>query len=162
MAENTRFDDGQYHSSQLIDCMIDSFTSEKDMREFIIQNITYFIKDLGFDYESHVKEFALFPWNRRSKGTKRLDLLVKTKCGNTLIIECKRPKYLCELLSGLGQMMSYIYLFERDKSKKAIYILLSSRLDPLIPEVITKFNLPIKYVVVDKLKLLIWPGQKLN
>lgn len=156
------WEDGLYNSNDLKDCMLESFKSEKDLCGFLEANIVDFVKDLGYEYDSHKREYAILPWEKRSKGSKRVDLHIITKQGISILIECKHPKFMSELMAGVGQMLSYIQLYELTHKGEAEYILLSSKMCVNIPPVIQRFNLPLKFMVLDKVKLLTWPALRKN
>lgn len=161
MADVGRLPDGLYDSSLLEDRILNSFSSEKGMCNFIESNIIDFTNELGLIYKSHVREYPLYPWKRRSKGTKRIDFLIETESGK-VVIEVKDPTYKSEHCAALGQILSYAQILEKNGVIANRLILVSSTLDIHVTEVISRFGLPIEYVIIDESKMLIWQGQRKN
>jgi len=154
--------DGLYDFIELQDELSEDFKKEKDLVKFIEDNIVNFTNDLGFTYLSHAKEFPLQPFKKRHKGSKRIDLIINTKCGLRLGIECKRPKYKCELVSGLGQVLSYITMCETQGIRVDKFYIVSSKTDLITALTIARFNLPIGFIAMDKTKAITWVGRKKN
>lgn len=150
------WDDGDYPIGSIKDCLEDSFQSEKDLCDFIELNIDKFVKDcLGLELKSYKREYPLFvKAGRKVKGNRRIDFLIFTRCGKRIGIECKKPSYDSELSSGIGQILSYIALFDSMDFILDKVVLLSTKVDYVIPLVISKFNLPIDYICMDKNKHL--------
>lgn len=153
---NRKWPDGNYRIEDVVNSLEKSFASEKEMGDYIELNIDLFTKEcLGFEYESHKREYPLLYIKRRSlRGNRRIDFLIKTKCGKNLAVECKKPTYDSELSAAIGQCLSYIALFECADIKIQKIVLLSTKVDYVIPLVISKFNLPIQYICLDKSKHL--------
>lgn len=150
------WNDGDYPIELVKDSLDNSFQSEKQLCDYIELNIELFTKEcLGFEYLSHKREYPLFNVNRRSlRGNRRIDFLIKTKCGKNIAVECKKPKYDSELSAAIGQCLSYIALFECSGMIIEKIVLLSTKVDYVIPLVINKFNLPVQYICFDKSKHL--------
>lgn len=156
-----RLPDGLYDYALLHGVMSNSFSSERKMCDFIEANIINITNDIGLKYKSHIREYPLYPWKKRSKGTKRIDFLLETE-SDKIVIEVKDPTYKSEHCAALGQMLSYAQILEKNGVKISRLILISSTLDIHITEVIDRFNLPIEYIVIDESKILIWQGQRKN
>lgn len=154
MAEH--LEDGLYDLNDLYNVLDKSFKSEKELCEFIEVNIDKFTKELGYVYKSHEREYPLQGIRRQRRGTKRIDFLIKTECGKSLGIECKHPKYNCELSAGIGQILSYIAIAEQYNRGIDKFYMISSVLDYVAPSVIAKFDLPITFIAMDKNKSLTW------
>jgi len=148
--------DGLYSAVQLQGELRKDFSSEKDLILFIERNIENVCLDLGYKYKSHVREYPLQKWKKRSKGSKRIDFLIITQCGQRIGIECKNPTYNCELVAGVGQIMSYIALGEMNGVPINRFFLISSALDHIVPMVLSRFNIPITFIAMDKTKYLTW------
>lgn len=154
-------EDGFYHFGQVSETLEDSFKSEKDLCNFIEANIKEFCKDsLGIEYLSHKREYPLFNSNRNKRGCKRLDFLINSKCGQSIAIECKHPTYISELCAGVGQVLSYIVLFRHQGKHIDRFVIVSSKIDWMLPAVLGTFILPIEFIAFDKKKSLTWQGQK--
>lgn len=154
-------EDGFYHFGEVNQVLENSFKSEKDLSDFIESNINDFCTDtLGVEYQSHKREYPLFTANRNKKGCKRLDFLIQTKCGKSIAIECKHPTYISELCAGVGQVLSYIVLFRDINKPIHRFIIVSSKIDWMLPAVVGTFHLPIEFIAIDRKKSLTWQGQK--
>jgi hypothetical protein len=156
--------DGNYPIEQLNDALSnDDFKSEKEFCDYIEANIKLFCRDvIGVEYKEHQREFNITGHkdNRRIKNNKRLDFLITTQTGEKIAIECKNPKYISELCAGLGQVLSYIFLFESAGHQISKYVIVSTRIDWILPLTIQRFNLPISFVTMDKNRVLTWLQQK--
>lgn len=155
-----KWDDGLYGFQEISDALDQSFKSEKDLCQFIEINIDKFTEELGYAYQSHEREYPIQGTRRQIKGTKRIDFLIKTQCGKALAIECKHPKYKCELSAGVGQILSYITIAEQYNRAIDGFYMVSSVLDYVAPSIIAKFDLPIIFIAMDKTKSLTWQRQK--
>lgn len=148
--------EGLYKYDDLKDVMCSDFTSEKELCDYLEKYISDFCGDfLDVQYKSHERECKLIKTNRsRFKGNRRVDFLIKTQDGRNILIECKNPVYLCELSNALGQCLSYISAFVNSGIKIDRTILLSTKIDHLTTQIITDFNLPVEFMVMDKTKCL--------
>jgi hypothetical protein len=148
------YSDGFYCFEELRTGFNPDFNSEKELCNFIECHINDFCYDfLDLQYESHQREYKLVNTNRgRIKGNRRIDFLIKSSCGKTIIIECKHPQQLCELSTAVGQCLSYISLLSNFNIKVDRTILLSTRIDNVTPQIITDFNLPVEFMTMDKTK----------
>lgn len=151
------YPDGHYSLDDAKVALNEDFQSEKELCDFIESHMAEFCSDfLGVELKNYKREYLLFQKaNRRRKNNKRLDFLIHTKCGQTIAIECKCPTYPnSELAAGIGQVMSYICLFEAMEKKIDRYIILSTKIDFIIPMMIRRFDLPIEFFATDKTKHL--------
>lgn len=148
--------DGFYLIDEVLDDIDKCFKTEKELCEFIEANIVNFCDELGFKYKSHTREYPLQHFKKRRKGTKRIDFLINTCCGQSLGIECKHPVYNCELAAGIGQILSYITQSESFGTRIDKFYMVSSKIDMIAPMTITRFNLPITFIAMDKTKSLTW------
>jgi hypothetical protein len=144
--------DGQYSFTQLKSEFGKDFLKEKDLCDFLESNIKDFCNDfLEVRYQSHVREYKLVNCSRRSiKGNRRIDFLISTTDGQIIVIECKAPKVLCELSNAVGQCLSYKSLLKNQGVKANRVILMSTKVDNSVPQVITDYNLPIEFMVMDR------------
>lgn len=157
MAElHTAFQDGHYDLSEIIDSVSKDFPSEKSLCDFLEDNIEIFCKDgLGVDYKNHIREYALSEQlPRRAKGNKRVDFLIITKQNERIGVECKNPQTPGELSFAVGQALTYMTAFELRGSPLSRIIIVSTKIDSIIPFTIDRFNLPISFMAMDKTKLL--------
>lgn len=154
MANAVKYPDGDYDLSKLRGCLNSDFNSEKELCDYIEENIQLFCRDcLSVSYQSHRREYPLEE-GRRTKGTRRIDFLIITSENERIGIECKHPITGSELGPAIGQVLSYMTLFERYGRPLARIIIVTTKLDPVSPFVIDKFNLPIGLIGFDKDKFL--------
>lgn len=144
--------DGKYSFDELKNTVDKDFTSEKEFCDFLETHIRDFCTDfLEVEYSSHIREYKLVKTSRaRMRGNRRIDFLIKTKCNQNIVIECKHPVNICELSTALGQCLSYISLLKNFGINSDRTILLSTKIDSITPQVITDFNLPIEFMIMDK------------
>jgi hypothetical protein len=163
-----KYPDGQYRYEQIEFALESDFTSEKDLSDYIELNIDLFTKEcLNYEYKSHQREYQLSMFkagtNRRNiKGNRRLDFVINTTCGKIIGIECKHPTYKSELTAAVGQCLGYMAIFEEYHFKLDTIIIVSSKVDHVLPMIINKFNLPIGYISMDKSKHLTYKGYGQN
>lgn len=148
------YPDGEYTFDQLKDSFGKEFKSERELCDFLENHIRDFCSDfLEVEYKSHVREKKLFNIQRnRVKGNRRIDFYIETVCGKVIIIECKHPITLCELSPAVGQCLSYACLLANKGVKTDRVILLSTKIDQVVTQVITDYSLPIEYMVMDRNK----------
>lgn len=149
--------DGNYNSYQLKPLFTNNdFSSEKDFVNFILSNIEEFTFEcFGYEYQSHKCEVHLagLSGSRKSRGDKRIDILIKTKCNKTLALEAKYPRSGAELHDGIGQVLSQISLAQLTEFKIDEFHIVSTKIDSLLPLIIEQFNLPIGFIIMDKSKI---------
>lgn len=149
------YPDGNYDLPEVKVALDNDFSSEKELCDFIESHMEDFCHDfLGVELATYKREYLVFQKaNRGRKNNKRIDFLIVTKCGQSIAVECKNPKQPgSELAAGIGQVMSYICLFEALEQKIDRYLILSTKVDFIIPMMIRKFNLPIEFYATDKKK----------
>jgi hypothetical protein len=139
----------------------DDFKNERHFNDYLEHNIELFCKQcLGVEYKSHVREYPLISIERK---TKKVDFLVESMCGKSMLLECKTPKFISELHSAIGQLLSYGSLFKSNSgSLPDKLILASSTFDSNLIDVIKDFNLPITLVGLDKSNHLLHDISHLN
>lgn len=147
---------GLYEFTELERTLDVCFNTEKELCEFIERNMENFCLELGFKYKSHIREYMINGFRRKDHGNKRIDFLITTECGSQLAIECKKPYYLSELCAGIGQILSYITITEDVDKRIDRFYLISTRIDLNAPFIISRFNLPITFIAMDKSKMLTW------
>lgn len=152
----TAWIDGDYQYKDVVNSINSDFKKEKDLCDYIELNIVKFTTDIvGATYKSHDREYPLYRHRRSVGGNIRIDFLIETTDGQRIGIECKHPFYKSELSLAVGQCLGYLSQFEKhDKELDKIFIV-STKIDDIVPSIITKFNLPIEFVVMDKQKHLI-------
>ena len=147
------YPDGDYTLTEALKCLDKDFASEKEMCDYLEQNIDKFCVDiLGLEYKSHKREYRI---SGRGSRAKKIDFFIQTMCGQNIAVEAKNPTFAgYELASAIGQVLGYICLFESVEQKVDRVVLLSSKIDWVIPATIARFNLPIHFVALDKSKHL--------
>lgn len=147
--------DGLYSFKQLESAFSNEFKSEKDLMDFIELNIVDFCQDLlEVTYKSHHREYPLVNVQRsRIKGNRRLDFLIRTQDDKVIVIECKNPTFANELTSAVGQCLAYKSLLANVSIQADRVILVSSKIDPTVPQMIDDYNLPLEFFVMDRNKM---------
>ncbi len=152
--------DGKYRLDEIINVLEDSFKTESELCQYLELNIQQFCReDLGIEYKSHQREVQIVRSRLRVKGNRRMDFVIKSKCGKTIVLECKVPKYGSSLSEAIGQVLTYITLCESTERGIDEFVILSSKLDYSVPLVLSRFNLPITFIALDKKRSLKWLGQ---
>jgi hypothetical protein len=146
--------DGFYDISELTDTLSKDFDNERNICDFIETNIDLFTKDcLNYELMSYEREYQIVKGTRkRIRGNRRIDFLIKTKCGKNIGIEVKHPRGTSELSNAVGQCLTYLTLMEIQGTFLDKIIIVSSKIDFVLPLVITKHNLPIEFFGFDKSK----------
>lgn len=133
-----------YQGGSLI---FDCFNKEKDLVEYIVNNIDSFVghyfndKVISFEIDKPLKkQFGL------SARGKRVDLFIQGEEG-IYIIEFKNAKNPTEIRSAIGQILDYgrEYL---DPKKELVIV--SNMYDVDVAKTIKYYNLPIRYIVFSK------------
>lgn len=124
-----------------------SFEKEKDLVQYIVNNIDSFAKDLLDDtviaYEVDKplsKRYGLSP------SVRRVDLFIIGK-KKKYIIEAKNPSSATENRGAIGQVLDYGREFP-DSEKELIII--TSLFDIETARTIAYYNLPIRYIYLSK------------
>lgn len=137
-----------------------TFSNERKFNELLLRDIKHFIKSVFYedvvyatDGKSELKGRVKLKTGQilPLRGV-RLDLWVECKSGNNYILEIKNPKHSnYQTISAIGQILGYSIKFPPAK-----LVIVSTQYDDGFYEVITKYNLPIDFVLVteDKLYLL--------
>lgn len=146
------FTDGNYTYAELRSEFGSDFKSEKELCDFLESHIRDFCIDfLEVEYISHKREYMIHKTSRsRGRGVRRLDFLVNVKPDNFIVIECKHPITVCEISHSLGQCLTYKSLLKNTKIDVSRTILISTKIDDVTPQVITDYNLPVEFMVMDK------------
>lgn len=114
---------------------------------------------MGYELESYIREYPLVKGLRaKVRGNRRIDFLIITKCGKRIGIECKAPKFRSELSYALGQALTYLTAFENVGKPLDKIFILATKIDPILPTVIQRFNLPVGFIAFDKDKHITLAG----
>ena len=138
----------------------DDFKNERELCDFIEFNIELFCKGcLGVELKSYTREYPIQTNGRshkQSKGIRRVDFYIISKCGLSIAVECKHPTYAhSELSASVGQALSYISIFKEYKTPIDKMFIVSSKSDYIIPQMIKDFNLPLEFVCINKKQSII-------
>ena len=148
------YKDGFYEYNLVKDAICEDFVSEKEMCEFIEANIKEFaLECLGVEYKSHKREFQI--GHKSQKGNRRVDFVIFSKCNQAFIVECKDPTYKSELTAAIGQVLGYMTMIEIVEGKMLKAFIVSTKIDAMLPSIISRFNLPIGFICIDKSKSLV-------
>ncbi len=129
------------------------FKSEKDLCDFIDLNaIDFATKILLIPYHGHKREFQVSGtqnWHIPFKA--RVDFKFSSPNGD-IYVECKNPENECMQNSyHIGQLMAYSCASDYHERKVSRIVLVTTRMDKLILEMIKKFNLPFEvFLFSDK------------
>lgn len=149
------YKDGEYTYEELETAIHCDFSSEKELCDYIESHMADFISDcLGFELKKYKRECPIAGHGRRVKGNRRIDFYIETVCCKRIGVECKHPFYQAELSSAIGQCLTYITLFERMEKPIDSIVILSTKIDWVLPSVISRFNLPIGFIAFDKSKFV--------
>jgi hypothetical protein len=156
--------EGGYTLVQLQERLTKSeFCSEKELVDFIEKNIIETVESLlGERYLSHKREwrFGLKAHNILTGGyigLPRIDLVIETNNGRRIGIECKNPiQIFSENSKVVSQLLSYIILAEQAKMPFNRTILLTTKVNANIIDVIKRFNLPIEILVISRTFGALW------
>lgn len=152
--------DGPYVFEDIQNELSHDFRSESELCDFIEDNIQVFCLDeLGVIYASHKREHPVVKSRKRIKGLRRLDFLIKTRAGENIGLECKVPLYPSGLPAGIGQILSYRILMDLAGTPINRFVLVSSKMDIVVPMMIQAFELPIEFIAMDKKRSLTWQGR---
>jgi hypothetical protein len=129
-----------------------SFDKEKDITNFLVDNIEDFVRIIFND------ELISFEQNKdiekRRRGIqpsgRRVDLIIVGK-KKTYIIELKNPPGGSESRYAIGQILDYGREFLDPKKE---LVIITSRYDHHTAKTIKFYNLPIRYIYVDKKRFL--------
>lgn len=134
----------------------DMFSTEKEMCDYIEQNIGEFCSETFCDaYVSHVREYAFGSGIRHGavseKGVPniRADFIISCK-GSNYILECKNPLQVqTELTRGIGQLLMYDVAM-REAGLIARHVLVSSRPNEMVAKIIRENRLPLDFILFNK------------
>lgn len=146
------YKDGNYTSNQLVSMKIERFVSEKEMKQFILDNIDNFCKDvLEVKLKKVTSEYKISDGQRKSKS---FDLLIESECGKKIAIELKNPTFKSELQSAIGQCLVYLTASKISGMDIDRMVLISNMYDYLVPITIQEMKLPIDFIVMDNSKFI--------
>lgn len=156
MSDVTNYIDGDYKLRDVIDSLGNDFLSEKEFCDFIEANIKLFcLECIGVKLQRYKREYQInksIP--RQHKSSKRIDFVIWSECGKIIGVECKAPRNSEGISSAIGQSLTYIAMMEIADVRIDHFFIVSTKIDLVLPLVISRFNLPIGFIAVDKTKYL--------
>lgn len=124
----------------------DDFNKEKDLAEFVKNNIELFVdvllndKLVKYEFEKPIRQrYSLSP------RVRSVDLYIECEL-KTYIIEFKNPKYESENRQAIGQILDY----GREFNNNSELIIITTKFDINTAQTINHYRLPIKYVYMSK------------
>ena len=123
------------------------YKKEQELQNHIINNIEKFTHEfledklVSYEAEKRVDKYRL-------RG-KRIDLFIKG-IKKEYIIEFKNPKYKCENIQAIGQILDYKRKLDRFSDSKKEMIIITTLFDFDTARTIKYYNLPIRYIFVDE------------
>ena len=130
------------------------FRKEEELLDYIILNIDKFCQDILKD--KLISFEAEYPFRKQVKLSprdKRVDLLIVCR-NKDYIVELKNPRYLMENREAIGQLLDYGREYLDSKKEMPELILITSRYDISTIKTIKHYNLPIRYIYLDKTRRL--------
>ena len=127
------------------------FKLEKDLVDYIVLNIDLFAKDIlddevvSFEVDKPINKQICF-----SQRGRRIDIFIVGK-KKIYIIECKNAHSGTENRAAIGQILDYGR--EYTDSKKEL-IIITSHFDIETAKTIKHYNLPIRYIYINKKQIL--------
>ena len=129
----------------------DHFKKEKDLLDYITDNIEKFcneiLEDTLINFEA---DKSVSPVRGFGLRVRRCDLYVKCE-GKTYIIELKNPFHKAENISAIGQILDYGREFTDPKKE---LIIITTLFDLNTAKTIKHYNLPIRYIYMDRERTL--------
>lgn len=133
------------------------FKKEKNIEQWIVDNIDSFAKEiLNDEIISFECDMAIEKQIRWSPRGRRIDLFIIGK-KKKYIIELKNPKSGSENRAAIGQLLDYGREFS--DSKKEL-IIITSKFDINTARTIKYYDLPIRYIYLDKTRFMEYLGDK--
>lgn len=131
--------------------LFDDFQSESEMVDYIISNIDSFTnihlndRVVSFEVDKDIAKQAI-----RCPRGRRIDIFIRGEKG-IYILECKNSKNTSNTRAGIGQLLDYGREFLDPKKE---LILVSNVYDSNTAKTIEYYNLPIRYLILNKVNTL--------
>lgn len=128
----------------------DTFNKEKELEEYIVDNIDCFVKDIledelvSFEVNKHIDVQHFSPRGRR------IDLVVVCT-RKTYLIELKNPSSGTENRSAIGQILDYGREYLDPKKE---LVILTTKFDINTSRTIKHYGLPIRYIYIDRNRIM--------
>lgn len=123
------------------------YKKEQELQNHIINNIKQFTCEfLGDELVCYEAEKRI---ERHRLRGKRVDLFIKGR-KKEYIIEFKNPKYKCENIQAIGQILDYKRKLDEFSDSEKEMIIITTMFDIETARTIQYYNLPIRYIFVDE------------
>jgi len=134
------------------------WNKEAQLVDYIERNITLFTKDvLREEYQYHVREWSMREQRMFGGNQPRIDLMIMTKSGKRMGVECKLPKQsFSELSRAVSQVLAYSVIAEDNGLPFHKLLIVTTQYDTIVHKIIQKYELPIGVVVMDKKERMEW------
>ncbi len=132
------------------------FKSEKELCDYIEDNIKVFCLDIGINYKTHERESYITKHLRFANSKPKIDFLIQDQDGEYILLEVKKPRYQREAVIAISQILEYTVIAEREGLKVKKSYILTTKCENDVIEVIQRFNLPIDLILFSKKRLAIW------
>lgn len=130
---------------------VSPFDKESDLCDYIECNIKSFANDiLGIDFDRYIREYEISKRVRFASRSRRCDFAIFDKNNDIHLVEVKNPKYEYDLDFGLGQLLGYGSASSINGKKPKTLTIVSSKFYGDLYETIKQYNLPIKFIVMNK------------
>ncbi len=129
------------------------FKNEKDLCDYLEKNIKIFSKTwLNCEVKEYKREWEMSIYRRFSARLPRIDFMIMSKDGKRIGIECKNNKNVSfsDISRSIGQLLAYSVLADNAGVSFDELIIVSSKIHYCVHDVIKKYNLPIRFLVISK------------
>ena len=129
------------------------FNNEKEFQKYLIDNVELWCKDFfGSEVKDVKEQWYLNKFNKKFGSNKpRIDICLNTRDGKRIGIEVKNPKQcFCELSRSISQLLAYGILAENNGVPFSDLVIIVSRFDDILLQIIKRFNLPIRVFIVNR------------
>lgn len=127
------------------------FKTEKEFVDYLVINADKWVMDFFKDKVKKIEINKSLFKRKFGANTPRIDIVVKTKSGKRIGIECKNPKQsFHELSRAISQLLAYDVLSEDNGNRFDILALFSSERNDIVYKIVKRYNLPIRIFYIDK------------
>lgn len=129
------------------------FATEKEFVEYLRINAEFWVRDFFKEEVDSIEVDRSIAMRKFGANLPRIDLIIRTKSGKRIGIECKNPKqHFHELSRTVSQLLSYGVLAEEVGRPFDILAIISTERgkDDIVHKIIKKYSLPIRNFYVDK------------
>ena len=129
------------------------FKTEKEFVEYLRVNANLWVEDFFEEELDSIEVDKTIARRAFGANLPRIDLIIRTKSGRRIGIECKNPKqHFHELSRSVSQLLAYGVLAEEVGRKFDILAIISSERgkEDIVHKMIKKYSLPIRNFYVDR------------